>query len=70
MANYKKQELFSFVYEIEDLVGEAICYISDNGYGLKLYKYIDEEHGVSGQGYFDIKEARKSFRNKIKELVA
>lgn len=67
---YKKVNYWGFDYNIEELSGQATLYIYSNKYDRKnpLYKYIDEEHGVAGGGYYSRAKAEKSFKEKIQEL--
>lgn len=69
--NYKKVDFWGFDFEIDELYGHATLYIYRSPYDNScLYKYVDEEHGISSGGYLDPKQAKKVFKNKIKELAA
>lgn len=69
MLNYKKVDILGFEYEIEDLVGYATLFICANPFDQnKLFKYIDIEHEIEGGGYFLLKDAKRSFKEKLKEL--
>lgn len=71
MIKYKRLEVLGFDYEINEVCGHAVCYIHSNGIDKNiLYKYIDEEHEITGGGYYDQREAAKSFKSKIKALTA
>lgn len=70
MLNYKKVDILGFDYTIEDLFGHATLFIYSNPYeNRRLYKYIDLEHGIDGGGYFELKDAKKNFNKKLRELV-
>ena len=71
MLTFTKVDYMGFDFEIEDLFGHATLFIHSNGFDNNtLYKYIDEEHGIKGGGYYSQREAKKDFKNKIKDLVA
>lgn len=68
---YKKQNIWGFEYNIEGLSGFATLYTHTNDCdkSLTLYKYIDIEHDIQGGGFYDIRDAKRDFKNKIKELT-
>ena len=53
-------------YTVGELSGTAQLYIH---YGANiLHKFIDEEHQIYGGGWINLNEAKRDFKNKIKEL--
>ena len=69
--NYKRVDFWGFDYEIEDLFGHATLYIYQSEYdNHRLFRYIDEEHGIDGGGWFELKDAKKNFKKQIEKLVA
>lgn len=68
---YTKRDFYGFDYCIEDLCGHATLYTYTSDYDKShtLHKYIDIEHGIQGGGFYDIRDAKKDFKNKIIELI-
>jgi hypothetical protein len=67
---YERQWVWGFEYDIDGLTGFATLYTHSNGIDNNvLHKYIDIEHGIQGGGYYDRLDAKKDFKNKIKELA-
>lgn len=61
---------YTWQYTICDLSGAAALYECRTEGVPVLYKFIDEEHGITGGGWFSYADAKKNFAKKIKELAA